>query len=280
MRLPFGIGRGMNEQGYNIQLSFDRDNEESQTLLKKCEEFDRTMIDAAEKNAFDWGLAPSKSQKVSREIIQSKYKPMVKYPKFAKTHPQAGDVNPEWPPYMVVQLPQSQGKPASEEANSQAVAPQFTTELYSSKKSLLSVSDENLPAQCRCTTLLYGTGYSSSTGFGVSWKAAQIMVFPRAGLPSKQCLIDEDGEDIEENETQGDFPGSYDNDAEVAEQQVHEAEVVESDEADEAEEAPTQTEQEAEELEETVTVPEPVKPEPVKVVPTPKKTAGKKAVAK
>lgn len=54
MRAPFGIGRGMNDQGYNLQLSFDRDNEEAQQLQKKCEEFDKTMIEAAVQNAFDW----------------------------------------------------------------------------------------------------------------------------------------------------------------------------------------------------------------------------------
>lgn len=276
MRLPFGIGRGMNDQGYNIQLSFDNDNEEAQQFKKKCEEFDKTILEVASKNAFDWGLAESKTKKPSLDVIQSKYKSMVRFSKYPKAHPNAGDRNPEWPDYFVVQLPQSQPKPNEDGTVNPA---QFSTELYNAKRDPMELNEDNLPKQSRCSVLLTGNGYSGSTGFGVSWKAVQIMVFPRGGLPRKQCLIENEDDDAEETETQGDFQ-EYDQEVEVAEKVANQAtEAVEEEE--QAEEEVAEEEQaEEEEVEETVAVPEPPKPEPVKVVPTPRKTVAKKTTAK
>ena len=265
MRAPFGIGRGMNDSGFNIQFSFDRDNEEAQVFLKKCEEFDRTMIEAGIQNAFDWGITTKKTAVPSREVVEEKYKSMVKYPKFGKTHPNAGEVNPEWPPYIQVQLPQTQPKPGDEGAES---VPQFTTELYDASKNMIPLSEETLTKQSRCTALIYGSGYSSNAGFGVSWKAAQLLLLHRTGIPKNHCLID----DPEEDDDSSHFPDAQ---AVAEEAQVTSAPVQMSSSAPASSSTPaqpaspapaTEATEEAEEVEATAVAPEPVKLTPAKKV--------------
>ena len=145
MRCPFGIGRGMDNNGYNIQLAFDRDNQAAQDFQSKCEEFDRTMVEYGMENAFLWGITSTKSKKPSQEVVEDRYKPMVKYSKFPKSHVRAGEVNPEWPPYIQVQLPQTLGKEADPETGEPAVAPEFITELYDSNKNLVAIGKLNDP---------------------------------------------------------------------------------------------------------------------------------------
>lgn len=199
MRVPFSIGTNMNGTGNNIQMSFDRDNEPAQTLLGKCEEFDNTIMNIASDNAFDWGITKTKSKKPSREVIEDRYFNMVKYPKYNKSHPKAGEVNPEFPPYLLVKLPRTLGKEADPETGEPAVAAEYKTELYDTNKDLIPLNETNLPKNARCTALIYGNVWSNpTTGFGVSWRAAQLMVYPSGGLQRNKCAIDVDEEDDDE----------------------------------------------------------------------------------
>jgi len=258
MRTPFGMNEGMNPGDWSVQLCFDTDNEQALVFLEKCQKFDETMIELGVENAFDWNLSPTKSKKVSRDLVEDRYNRMVKYSKYKKDHPtHAGEVNPEYPPHFQVKLPQTPAREANPETGAPAQAAQFSTELYSSKKELLDVKPENIPRNSRCSVLMTGSGYGVSGKFGVSWKAAQLMVFPRGGLPTNQCLIDDpdDEEDFEEA-SEGDFQENTNLDEAVEQEEEAEA-------AEDEEEA---VEEEVEEEE----------AEPVKVAPRARKTVAKK----
>jgi hypothetical protein len=190
MRAPFGIDKGMNE-GYNLKLSFDGDSVSSQEFLSKCEEFDRTMIELGMDNAFEWGIVSSKAKKPSRDVVVEKYKPMVKQDKYPKTHPRAGEPK-DFPPHLSLQLPQTISKNGEPR--------EFKTDLYDVKKNLVPLTPDSVPKHGRCVALIYGGGWSTNAGYGVSWKAGQVMLFPRGGgLPPGKCMID-----IEEM-TEGEF---------------------------------------------------------------------------
>jgi len=203
MRAPFGLGRGMDNKGYVIQLTFDKDNAPAADFLERCKQFDETMIQAGIDHAFEWGITQKKDKVPSREVVEDRYKPMVKYPRYPKNHPtKAREINPEYPPYIQVSLPESkpkEGEEAADEASDEVV--DFLTELYNKNKELIPINEQTLGKHCQLTGLIYATSaYSSTTGFGVSWKAAQLMVFPKGGLPTGTCLIDDDVDDSSEED--------------------------------------------------------------------------------
>jgi hypothetical protein len=198
MRCPFGLQKGYGEKGFNVQLCFDESDPDSQLFLQKCQQFDDLVRETARQNAFDWKIAKTKGQEVSNDILDQLFKPMVRYPKFREGHEKEGQRNPEYPPYLQIQLLESQPKegevyPAGHEHAGQQKEPEILTELYDSQRQALVVDEESIPRQCHLTSLIYATSaYKSTTGFGVVWRAAQFMVFPRQGLEMGKCHINDD----------------------------------------------------------------------------------------
>ena len=86
MRCPFGAGKPPVKQGeaekpnpsWSLQMEFG-DDKECQIFQEKAREMDQFMIDEATKleNNNNW-LGSAKTKPFSREVVESKYAPMVK----------------------------------------------------------------------------------------------------------------------------------------------------------------------------------------------------------
>ena len=199
MYCPFGASKPKPKPGdkeqenppWSLQLSFG-DDPQSQTFHKKALEFDQFMIDQAAKpdNCVSWLGAP-KTKTYSREVVESKYNPMVK-PK------DQGEGVSQYPPYIRAQFPTTFKSPY-----------EFTCEIYDKNNVLMDISTNPEAPNCiskiitpgtYCSALLSGSIWCNSTGYGVTWRVAQLKFFPPKGLPKGKCLVD-DPEDDEYSET-------------------------------------------------------------------------------
>lgn len=204
MRCPFGLQKGYDEKGFNVQLCFDEKDADCQTFLQKCTQFDALVREAGRQNAFDWKIAKTADQIVSDDVLNMMFKPMVRYPHYKEGHEKAGQINPDYPPFLQISLLESTPKegevyPVGHENAGQPKEPEILTELYDAKQQALVVDEESIPKQCHLTSLIYATSaYKSTTGYGVVWRAAQFMVFPRQGLEMGKCHITDDDFDNED----------------------------------------------------------------------------------
>jgi len=210
MRCPFGLQRGYEDKGYNVQLCFDDKDPDSTAFLEKCQAFDALVRETGRKNAYEWKISKSADQVVSDDVLDMLFKPMVRFPVFKQGHEKQGQINPEYPPFLTISLIESNPKegevyPANHENAGKPVEPEILTELYDTRQQALVVDTESIAKQCHLTSLIYATSaYKSSTGFGVVWRAAQFMVFPRQGLEMGKCHIPD--EDFENDDMAGEVP--------------------------------------------------------------------------
>lgn len=203
MFCPFGVSKPKPKPGeqekendpWSVQLSFGDDGE-CQVFQRKSCEFDEFMIDEGTKvdNCVNW-LGGSKTKPFSREVVDSKYSKMVKYSKDKNT----GEQSTQYPPFIRAVLPTSYKSPY-----------EFTCEIYDKNNELLSVSPNAthsngvtkvIPFGCYCSALLSGSIWCNTTGFGVTWRVAQLKVFPPRGtIPKGKCLVDDPVSEEEEEE--------------------------------------------------------------------------------
>ena len=230
---PGEVSRG-NEQ-YSLQLEFG-DDAECQVFQQKASEFDAYMINEGIKpdNSVGW-LGASKTKPYGREVVESKYSPMIKYSK------KDGEVQTQYPPFMRANFPTTFKEPF-----------EFTCEIYDKSNKLIPVTTNPtasdsitkvVTAGCWCSALLSGSIWCNNTGFGVTWRVAQLKVFPPKGvIPKGKCLMsDPDDEEEEEEEEK--------TDKKKKEEKDPEEEVVEEEEEEEKEK---EKEKEKEEEEEEV----------------------------
>jgi len=159
------------------------------------------MINTALEPDYNVGwLGASKTKLLSKEVIESKYIPV------HKIYVKDGEVQIGYPPFIRITLPTTFNDPR-----------EFTCEVYDKNNKLIPINldpsspyyvSKIIPPNCTCTALL--TGYIwivSKTGFGITWKAAQIKVFPaKLSIPKGKCLIedpDEDEDEVEDEDEEG-----------------------------------------------------------------------------
>src|SRR6056300_2112725 len=72
MRSPFGLSaftdEATNKTSYSLDLSFDRDNEEADTLMNKLHELDNKIIETVAANSKEW-LGKPYNIKVIKEAL-------------------------------------------------------------------------------------------------------------------------------------------------------------------------------------------------------------------
>ena len=177
MRCPFGLQQGMEGKGFNLQMAFD-DSEACQSFLKCCQTFDQIIRQAGVDHAETW-FAKTKSGKApSSAFIEEKFYPMLKEPSDPKYHCT-----------FKIKLP-------TKKTNDVEV---FQCRLYNKDKQQIDIDTSSLHGGCHVTVMMTCSSiWSTSTGFGATWKAEQIMVFPsdRAQVPD-YCLlnVNSDSED-------------------------------------------------------------------------------------
>ena len=256
---PFGLGTGQEDkEKFNVQLALE-DTPAGKLLREKAAEFDEHILKTAEKNQCEW-LGASKTKQMSRELIEDKYSNMLKFPKKAGST----EINPDYPPFIRIQLPRTASTKAEDNDDQPSKEGVFRTELFDNKNNPIDISFDTIPSRCELSSLLYATSiWSSKTGFGVSWRAQQLKVFPRPGLPKGRCLIEDPEEDDLENQENSE---NQENDVEDVEEteEVEDVEDVEEAEDDDVEDVEEESEPEPE-------------PEPPK---TKAKTSAKKTVKK
>lgn len=183
---------------WSLQMALG-DSQECQDFLNQIQNFDDIVIDMGSEtsNSVAW-LGGSKSKPMSREVVESKYTTMLKYPTTKD-----GDINGDYPPFIRVKIPTPWVKDGDSSPST------FQCEIYDNNNNLLDVSPRTGDPNCintvirpgsYCSALIYATNVwcNNSTGFGVSWKIQQLKVFPPKGIPRGNCLLD-DPEDEEED---------------------------------------------------------------------------------
>jgi hypothetical protein len=201
MSCPFGAQRPKPKDGekekesdqWSLQMAFDSDKD-CQLFQKKAEDFDKFMISEALKpeNNVSWLNAP-RNKLFNEAVVDSKYKRMVKEPM------KDGVVQTNYPSFIRVVFPSTFKEPF-----------ELTCEIYDQNNKQLTVSmnrqDPNcigkiIPMKSKCSALLTGSIWcNSSTGFGVTWRVAQLKVFPpKDSLPKGKCLVGDPNDDDDEN---------------------------------------------------------------------------------
>jgi hypothetical protein len=215
MRCPFGLQKGYDDKGYNVQVCFDNDDADCQLFLQKCKDFDALVREVGKQNASEWKLTKLKGTEVPDAVIDQMFKPMVRFPRFKEGHEKQGEINPEYPPYLTLTILESTPKegevyPPGHERAGEKKEPEIITELYDARQQQLVVDEDSLPKSCHLTCLIYATSaYKSTTGYGVVFRAAQIMVFPRQGLEMGKCHIsDEDFRNDDDEQPQSFGPAA------------------------------------------------------------------------
>lgn len=202
MSCPFGASKPKpkpgqapgNDAQFSLQMCFGDDAAGSQ-FLEKALKLDANMIEEGSKpeRTIDWLGAP-KNKPYVKEVVESKYSSMVKYPKTPE-----GEINTQYAAFIRPSFPTSFKNKG-----------EFTCEIYNSKNDLMEVSsspeDPNfisklIPPQSQCSALLQGSIWcNTTTGYGITWRIMQLKVFPsKAALPKGKCLVDEPEDDDEDD---------------------------------------------------------------------------------
>lgn len=232
MRAPFGIGQGVQGNGFNLQLSIDNDNDHAKQLETILQTVDKNFVDYSSEIAYELGITKKKTDAASaRSVVEERYNPIVKFAKYSKNKAPSPDLigehNPNFPNYIQV--------------NIQIQDSEVTTEFYDASGSRIHIRDVDelltvIPRHSRCTVLATASCWSGTPGFGISLKAHQIRVYANNAIPKGVCLID-DPEDSPEEE-----------DSSSEEEQENKVPVVEDDDDEEQEQ------------EQELPIPVPVKP--------------------
>ena len=214
MRAPFGIGQGMQGNGYNLQLSLDDDNEAAKEFETIYKQIDENFKEYAINNAYELGITKKKGDKgAAKNAVDEKFKPLVKVATYSQNKAPSpdlvGEPNPDYPNYIQLAIPLSNKDGKTE----------VLTEFYDRDGKRIEINDPEdlmtvIPRQSRCTVLTTGSAWSGTPGFGISMRAQQVRVYANnESIPRGQCLID-DPEDEEEEEEEEDMnvspaPGAH-----------------------------------------------------------------------
>lgn len=204
MYLPFGASLPKVKPGekpsnqWTIQMAMGETPDLQQFQLK-AKDFDDFFVDYASQPeiSFSW-LKSSKAKPFSKDVVQSKYTNMLKYPKTKE-----GEIDSRYPPFIRVQVP------TTYENKEKGTKAEIACEIYDhNNQPILASLDPNsrdLPPLSKvitpgmtASTLLQANGvWCTNAGFGVTWKIAQIKLFPAKGLPKGQCLVNDPESDAD-----------------------------------------------------------------------------------
>jgi len=217
-------------------------------FLENMKAFEAKLKADAIKNSKDWMNKP----KLTTEVCDALWTPMLKYPKYPEGHENAGEFDHSRPPTLRLKVPVWDGV--------------FNIEIYDTQSKPLFPNDkgviptELIPKQINVATVIRCGGlYFIGGKFGVTWKLHQAVVKPKVSMKGK-CLVKLSASDRAALEVVGD-----DGDETTVG-------VTMADDTDDEEE------EVVEETVQTVAEPEP-EPEPEPAPPVKKKVVRKKAVA-
>ena len=198
LMLSWGINEYVDEQTgkrtYDMSLQFPKEEYGTEALtkfLKNMQEFESKLKQDAIKNSKEW----MNKAKLTPEVCDALWTPMLKYPKYPEGHESAGEFDYTRSPTLRLKVPYWDGE--------------WKVELYDMEQQPLFPNDrgilptELVPKQTNIATVIQCGGIWFANGkFGVTWKLFQGVVKPKASLKGK-CLIalsDTDRETLEKTE--------------------------------------------------------------------------------
>lgn len=173
---------------YDMTLQFpnnDYQTENTTAFLENMIELEKFIKKSAMENCKDW----FNKTKMTEEVIDALYTPMVKYPKYPKGHPQEGDFDYSRAPGLKIKLPfwSDNG---------------FDVEIYGANGTdkLFPCDDDAvspvslIPKMTHVALVIQCGGMWFANGkFGVTWRLFQAVVKPRPSLKGKcHIKLDED----------------------------------------------------------------------------------------
>jgi len=174
LMLTWGINKMVDEDtgkvGYTVSIQFPSDDyakDDAKLFLSRMKQFEDQLLDDCVKNSKEWFNKP----KMSREVAEALYTPVLKYPKDKAT----GEPDYSRAPSIRVKIPYWEGK--------------FYTELYDMNENIIfdsniaesvleNVSFESLiPKTSHMIACMQCNGIWFAGGkFGVTWQLVQAMI--------------------------------------------------------------------------------------------------------
>lgn len=193
LMLTWGVNEYTDEKTgkktYDMALQFpsaEYNSEQISAFLTSLQQFESKIKSDAVKNCKDW----LGKQKVSEEVVDALWTPMLKYPKIKDSV----DFDYSRPPTLKIKIPFWEGE--------------FKAELYNDQQEqVFPLDDSNgieeyISKGSNVATLIQCGGLWFANGkFGVTWKLVQAVVKPRPSIKGK-CHIALSGEDREKMNTE------------------------------------------------------------------------------
>ena len=183
LMLTWGINEYVRDDGartYDMSLQFPKeeyDSPEVAKFLENMKAFEAKLKLDAIKNSKDW----MNKAKLTPEVCDALWTPMLKYPKYPEGHENAGEFDYTRPPTLRLKVPVWDGV--------------FNIEIYDTGSQPLFPNDkgvvptELIPKQINVATVIRCGGlYFIGGKFGVTWKLHQAVVKPKVSMKGK-CLV-------------------------------------------------------------------------------------------
>ncbi len=172
MKAPFGVSAWCDDKGmvekYSVDVSFGGENEEVQQAQKLFEDIDQKVLQAALDNQDAW--FPGSKKKMTLDVLEALYKPMVKVPNDDK-----------YAPTMKLALPY---------VNGELGCKVFDAE----KKEIDLLSRLSDVKGCQVVAIIQPNVWIAGGKFGCKWKVRQMKVVFRATLNNYAFIEDADDE--------------------------------------------------------------------------------------
>lgn len=180
LMLTWGVNENTDEKtgikSYDMALQFPKEeytNDNAEAFLKNLKDFESKIKEDAITNSKDW----FNKQKMSTEVVDALWTPMLKYPKDQQTK----EFDYDRPPTLRIKLNTWDGV--------------FKCELYDMEQQQIFPNDSQLlpqdiimKATNVATVIQCGGLWFASGKFGVTWRLIQAVVKPKESLQGK-CLI-------------------------------------------------------------------------------------------
>jgi hypothetical protein len=182
-----------NKRSYDLSLQFpnaDYPDQECEMFLNKMREFENKIKEDAISNCKEWFNKP----KMSAEVIDALWNPMLHYPKSKET----GEFDYARAPTLKVKIPFWENEWKFELYDVEQ------NQLWPSESSCMPTPLPLVPKLSRIACILQCGGIWFAAGkFGVTWKLFQAVVKPPQSLKGK-CHIQVSNNDNEQNQSQYD----------------------------------------------------------------------------
>jgi len=184
LMLTWGINEYLDEQTgkrtYDMSLQFPKEEyntESCNKFLENMKNFENKLKADAIKNSKEWMNKP----KLTAEVCDALWTPMLKYPKYPDGHANSGEFDYTRAPTLRLKIPYWEGE--------------YKFELYDTQYNQIFPNDEGLlPTELVpkaidiATVILCGGLWFANGKFGVTWKLFQGVVKPKASMKGK-CLV-------------------------------------------------------------------------------------------